>query len=50
MATSRFVRWSGLLAAVVGGALWVIPRRLPVPHRSATVGGEWHMSRTNGRL
>ena len=40
MATSRFVQWSGLAAAVVGGALYVIPRFLPVSHRSATVGGE----------
>jgi hypothetical protein len=49
MATSRFVRWSGL-AAVVGRALWVIPRFLPLPHRSATVSGEWFISRTNERL
>jgi hypothetical protein len=44
MATSRFVRWSGL-AAVVGGALWVIVFAI-----HAAVGGEWPMSRTNGRL
>jgi hypothetical protein len=38
MDTSRFARWSSL-AAIVGEA-----------HRSATVGGEWPIARTNGRL